>query len=307
MNIYEQNCTSLRSLTQLGPGFEQGSGRIEFQPRNEHISASFAVPVTHDGIYALCSRLDEAVDYYKYDRIELSLHSPGGSAAALKYFMACRDRWTKTGIELHTIALNEACSAAAFMLSIGTLGSRSVQAHTNLIYHFARLSAGEVFERMNRQSEGQLTARGSRKAATSLRAIERMIAREDEFLMEHLFEHIFDHKTASGEDWAISELPRRISHVSTWLAFKTNNERRIRSMTGDFSMSELKKTLARLNGIDLTNPNWVMRVQDEIRRLFDRDEASHPVLGYLLLLIDRVEGLEGFSKYNGMTFMEKTK
>lgn len=268
---------------------------IELEPRSEHVSAMFAAPVTSEGIYTLCSRIEEATNYYRYESIELSLHSPGGSAAALKHFIACRKRWAKRGIILRTRALNETSSAAAFMLSNGTLGERSAQAHSRLVYHFSRLSAGEVFAQMNRQSEGQLTARRSQKAAADLRALERLISREDELLLSHLYRHIFGDFVADPGPgrWAAEVLPARLKRVSNWLASSAKNKGQT-TPAGDPGLTELRRAAARLERVASTGGDLAERAQQEIRRVFERDEPIHPLMAYLLLLIDHIEGIAGF-------------
>jgi ATP-dependent protease ClpP protease subunit len=267
--------------------------RIELEPRSEHISALFAAPVTSEGIYSLCNRIEEAINYYRYESIELFLHSPGGSAAALKHFIACSQRWARRDIKLRTVALNETSSAAAFMLSSGTLGERTVQAHSRLVYHFSRLSAGEVFAQMNRQSEGQLTARRSHKAAADLRALERLISREDEFLLGQLCRHIFGDVRAdpgSGR-WASEELPTRLGRVGKWLSHHAP-KRSQGASAGDVDLTELRGAATRLGRETKSCEMLAERAILEIRRVFERDEPIHPVMAYLLLLIDRIEGFD---------------
>lgn len=278
--------SNTRSVTASlnGFGFEHEAACIRFEPRNGHLVAHFETPVTSGGIYELCNRIDEAIGYYGYDTLELRLHSPGGSAAALKHFITRSNRWAGQGIILRTTALNEACSAAAFMLSSGTLGQRSAQFHTALVYHFARLSADDVFSHMQRQSDGQLTARGSHKAASDLRAIERKISQEDDLLIGQLYDHIL-----GSADWCLNILPGRIAQVGKWLERNAKNIAANRGQSG-----EPKRTLARLQRSAVSGEQTKEGIRAEIRRVFERDAPIHPVLAYLLLLIDRIDGLAGF-------------
>jgi ATP-dependent protease ClpP protease subunit len=284
------------SSTQTGSSLGHEASYIDFQTCTEHISALFSSPVTDDSIYSLCGRLDEAIAYFNYDTIELCIHSPGGSVAALKYFNACRERWENKGIRLRTIALNEACSAAAFMLSCGTLGERVAKSHSTLVYHFGRLSSENVFGHMQSQTGGQLTAKRSKQAVDKLLSLQRMMVNEDEYLLGYLFQHIFgDARKANA--WAKFEALERLAWAKQWLKGLARNKSVLPPLN-EACLAQMRKTANRLQRVADSPEKLVEKVKEEICQLFDRDEPIHAFMAYLLLLVDRIDGPGGTNMNN---------
>src|SRR5262249_21951819 len=77
--------------------------------------------------------------YYQFRTIDLHIDSPGGDADALRYVVHSLDPWRKgEGRVLRTFGLNQAASAAAMLLSLGTLGHRFAFWRCRLLYHSVR-------------------------------------------------------------------------------------------------------------------------------------------------------------------------
>jgi len=103
--------------------------------------------------YALIDEMKLLHDYYQFRTIELQIDSPGGSAEALHHIVLSTREWSKgNGRVLRTVALNQACSAAAILLSFGTVGHRQAMSSSRLLYHAIRT----VFTQNTVQTVAQL-------------------------------------------------------------------------------------------------------------------------------------------------------
>jgi ATP-dependent protease ClpP protease subunit len=89
--------------------------------------------------FALIDEMKLLHDYYQFRTIELQIDSPGGSAEALRHLVMSIQDWRQgNGRVLRTLALNQVCSAAALLLSFGTIGHRYAMESSRLLYHPAR-------------------------------------------------------------------------------------------------------------------------------------------------------------------------
>jgi ATP-dependent protease ClpP protease subunit len=89
--------------------------------------------------YALVDEFSLLHDYYQFRTIELHIDSPGGSADALHYLVHALKPWSKgEGRILRTFGINEVASAAAMLLSFGTVGYRAASKRSRLLYHSVR-------------------------------------------------------------------------------------------------------------------------------------------------------------------------
>jgi len=111
--------------------------------------------------------------YYQFREIELEIESPGGTIDALHYIvqsvLPLRDQ-----VVLRTRALNEVCSAAAMLLSLGTVGQRSASQFSRLLYHHSRTVFPETTARTHEQ----------------LREVSRRMREWDDKLMDMIVNHI---------------------------------------------------------------------------------------------------------------------
>lgn len=109
--------------------------------------------------YELIDEMDLLHGYYQFRTIALHIDSPGGNADALHYIIQSLAAWRK-GDErvLRTVGLNEICSAAAMLLSFGTVGHRSAHRYSRLLYHPVRT----MFPSNSMQTYTQLKMTGKR-------------------------------------------------------------------------------------------------------------------------------------------------
>jgi ATP-dependent protease ClpP protease subunit len=86
--------------------------------------------------YALLDELKLLHNYYQFRTVELQIDGLGGNADALHHLVQSLSAWRKgEGRILRTLGLNEVASAAALLLSFGTLGHRCLFAHSRVLCH----------------------------------------------------------------------------------------------------------------------------------------------------------------------------
>jgi ATP-dependent protease ClpP protease subunit len=100
--------------------------------------------VTSESIIWLCDEIDLAIEYYNYRQVDIHLDSPGGEIPALEYFMTRLKVWREVeGLVIRTLALTSAASAAAMILSLGSIGHRRAYPSAELLYHDGRIFSGQ--------------------------------------------------------------------------------------------------------------------------------------------------------------------
>jgi ATP-dependent Clp protease, protease subunit len=124
--------------------------------------------------YALLDEIKLLHDYYQFRTIDLHIDSPGGSADALHYLVHSLSPWSRgEGRVLRTFGMNEVASAAAMLLSFGTVGHRTASSRSRLLYHSVRSVQHE----------------NSVQTVAQLRVTTRRLARWDTVFVDLLAEH----------------------------------------------------------------------------------------------------------------------
>jgi len=122
--------------------------------------------------YALIDEIKLLHGYYQYRTIELEIDSPGGNADALHHLVQFLAPWSRgEGRILRTKGPNEVCSAAAILLSFGTLGHRVASSHSRLLYHHVR----KTFPNGSSQTVSELLSSGKRLDAWEKTFLEQLV------------------------------------------------------------------------------------------------------------------------------------
>ena len=95
--------------------------------------------IDEDIIVELLDYLTAIFDYYQYDMVELRINSPGGKMQATHYLIENLELFKRKGKIISTTALFTTESAAALILSCGSIGYRSAYPDTLLLYHDTRI------------------------------------------------------------------------------------------------------------------------------------------------------------------------
>ena len=96
------------------------------------------------GALALVDRIDSLFAYYRYNRIVLSIESPGGAVDGMEYVLRAMDTWAKDGKSVAVESTFQCASAAAFILAMGEWGHRRVDRGTFLLFHSARIDGSSM-------------------------------------------------------------------------------------------------------------------------------------------------------------------
>jgi len=154
--------------------------------------------------YALLDEITLLHDYYQFRDIHLHIDSPGGSADALHYLVHALDPWRKgKGRVLRTFGVNEVASAAAMLLSFGTVGYRTASSRSRLLYHSVRSVQHE----------------NTMQSVTQLRAVTRRLERWDHLFVDLLVEHmVTDAAEAGAYRKKLARLMRRDCYITPQVA-----------------------------------------------------------------------------------------
>lgn len=229
----------------------------------------YAGEVRTGPIFELVGLIDEAFDYYQYDKVVVLIDSLGGAASALTFFSERLRGWQRDGRFLKTRALTTCCSAAACMLSMGEFGTRTVMPFTVLVYHYSRTKLGET------------------TASMALEFAKRT-EEADGAMLQGLIHHVSRHFTGSNKELSntqfANELLRRANCVVLWADkydLKPGSHRR--KVIDD--QTEIAQKIAESSApADLLAGHW--------DTIFQLDRPLHYALAYLFMLIDRVEGVD---------------
>ena len=198
-------------------------------------------------------KLRLASEYYKHDRIEIAINSPGGEALALKALVSEMQWLRSRGCTVSTTAMMEAGSAAALVLALGDVGHRKVQPYSNLVFHHTRII---------RSGEHTLTAIGASSAARKLESY-------DETLMGMLINHL---KSAHGSLQAFADAGlqrcQTLQHEAGSVAQQLGSETSINSNLG-------RATRGKRNG-----QAWFSSTQAAYARVLSSNSAK-PFTGLL--------------------------
>lgn len=131
-------------------------------------------PLTPAMVLEMRRQFRTAVEYYRYNLVEIEIDSPGGDAGALRALSIEMDWLRANGCAIRSTAMMQACSAAALTLAMGTVGMRSVQPYTQLLFHNSRATP---------QGEYPLTAIHAIAAAGQLQKLDSQVV---DMVVDHL-------------------------------------------------------------------------------------------------------------------------
>ena len=117
-------------LAPLVPAYGEQEGTLEV---NTDICEASAIEIE--------KQLDLFFSYYHYERVTLKLNSPGGAVVGLEHILECIDGWRARGRVVQTLAMFRASSAAALLMSMGEVGSRTAHRNSTLLFHHARVGS----------------------------------------------------------------------------------------------------------------------------------------------------------------------
>jgi ATP-dependent protease ClpP protease subunit len=138
-------------LSPLVAAYGEQEGTLEV---NTDISEASAIGIG--------KHLDRLFGYYHYECVTLKLNSPGGAVVGLEYILECIDSWRLRGRRVQTLAMFRASSAAALLMSLGEVGSRTAHRNSDLLFHHSRIGSTQY----------ALTSGRADKLATALKIVD---------------------------------------------------------------------------------------------------------------------------------------
>ena len=149
--------------------------QVRYHPTHATVRISGAI--TREAAFRLADEIDLLVCYYHYSAIDLHIDSPGGEGSALTYLLQRLAEWRQTnGLVLGTLALTEAASAGALLLSFASVGRRRAHPGALLLYHRPWL----------------VTAGTTELTEEVLKGYQTLLRHADERLLRELAQHIWD-------------------------------------------------------------------------------------------------------------------
>lgn len=265
---------------------------VVFTPAENHALVQIAGPLTQTEAIELRRVIREAGQYWKYAELTLELNSPGGELSALAALMHELKWWRGRGGTVKTQALSFAGSAAAFTLSLGTVGQRMASPHSVLLYHHSRLMEG-----------GQLTAQHAVNTAVQLQMVDRM-------LLQQLVAHICDglggpNALARAGLTRCEHMLARASEIAEEMWPSAGICRKHERGTRTAVVSKLRVVKRAYD--EVASKGAVAPFVELLSKEFERDQPMPADLVWALLLIDEVEDVALLKPTYGMAPTENLR
>jgi hypothetical protein len=226
----------------------------------------------HEGALALEYQCERLFGYYKYERITLSIESPGGVIDGLEYVLRTMTKWAGEGRVVAVRSTFQCASAAAFLLAMGEWGKRRVDRATFLLFHSARIDSSAI---------GGMTAAYSTNLSQALSSVDRKLL---EVLLGQMLKQ-------TGSAQGLSNLiASRIRYLDKNWKQITNS---LSTLTSGHSLSKTDwlKALQKWTRVG-TDPNkLVVEMKKHLQSRLQHEARMDLREAYALCLIDEIDGV----------------
>jgi len=249
--------------------------------------------------------LRQALEYYHYERVVLTINSQGGLADALMFFISqLREyRLRHPRFILETVAGTESCSAAALMLSLGSVGHRFSGRDSRLVYHHSRIKmqdGASTADELGRLSE-RLSQTDHRMLVELCRHVHRNLGRDVLDLMEICCVGIeqgsclgkqlallktLKNRTISAQVNKILQDPDDHGKLLNLQQSITSYLTRLKEQTRDLTRKDVLAGSASL----ASKLGYLLAMMSRYRDLFNEDRPLDPYLAMEYGLIDSIRG-----------------
>lgn len=239
-----------------------------FAPRT--VQLSYCGPITPQGVKTLVEHVETALTLYQPEVIAVHLHSPGGLMPALEYWVYRQQHWAAQGQIIATEADTECASAAAMMVTLGTVGKRSAHPLSQLLFHNPRMVGRDI---TLQEQDAEEVARVLKESRTRMHAM----------LSRHLIDSLGQMRFA-----------RSLHARAAWL-LKPENQARQTVYSGSSTPAANQEWLDSWaqhrprNEADAREriAQWSARIEE----VFRKDELIDLSTAWALMLIDATETL----------------
>jgi ATP-dependent protease ClpP protease subunit len=206
--------------------------------------------------------------YFQYEGIVLRINSPGGQLVSLSHILQFVEHWRSRGREVHTEATFQAASAAALLLALGEVGTRTVQRHTSVLFHHTRVAGA-----------------GSAITAGSADQIASVLRRTDLGILKRVVTHAIDGHGSlillCQEGLARCEMLRQnAAEIAADLDDDVPSGRSTRWLTATSSVYQ-----------ECAKKGSAMPYQRLLAKRLEHDTPMKIIEAYALMMIDRVYGM----------------
>lgn len=113
--------------------------KVSVSCRPRALDLHYSGEIDESGIKTLVQLAEQGIALYQPELTTVHMMSPGGSARAMEYWIARTKKWKSEGIEIATHAGIICVSAAAMIVTMGSIGSRFAHPLSNMLYHNPRI------------------------------------------------------------------------------------------------------------------------------------------------------------------------
>jgi ATP-dependent protease ClpP protease subunit len=225
------------------------------------------------GALALVDRVDSLFAYYRYNRIVLSIESPGGAVDGMEYVLRAMDTWAKEGRLVAVESTFQCASAAAFILAMGAWGHRRVDRGTYLLFHSARIDGSSM---------AGLTAAASRSLLQTLNGVDQKML--DVMINKMLLE-------SGGAANLVELVLARVRYVDLhWKDLAADLTTLSTGIDGNRKPDWLK-ALQKWTRHGADPRKFVLEMRKHLNLRLQRDVRMDLCEAYVLCLIDEIDGV----------------
>jgi ATP-dependent protease ClpP protease subunit len=230
-------------------------------------------PVDTHSSAALCDVLDILLRDYRYNEARLEFESPGGDLNAMRQIQRAIQKAKAEGVVVQTHTHGRAASAAAMLLSMGTIGQRSINPEAHLLYHHSRMMAPQ----------------GMPLTAEMAGSAQEQIDRCDRWLLDSLQKELC--QGAGGPAALVNLIVERSQRMLARYDVLVSDLYVVPPSAAQQRAE--KQTLKQLVELQAKSVDAAVKAHGSVlRKLFDRDRSINCLLAYAMLLIDKVEHID---------------
>ena len=212
--------------------------------------------------------LKKLFSYFQYERVVLRINSPGGQLVSLSHILQCVDHWRTCGREVQTTATFQAASAAALLLALGEIGTRTVQRHTSVHFHHTRIAGA-----------------GSPITAGSAGQIASVLRRTDLGILKRVVSHVVD-----GHHGLMSLCQEGLARCEM---LRQNAAEIAADLDDDVPSGRSNRWLTTTSSVyqECANKGSAIPYQRLLAKRLEHDTPMKIIEAYAMVMIDRVYGM----------------
>jgi hypothetical protein len=210
---------------------------------------------------------------YHYDDLTVEMNSPGGQIDHLRQMLRAIANAKSHGVRVRTHALNQASSAAAILLAMGSYGSRWVSPEATVVFHHSRLN----------------TSQHTPITADLANTMQEQTTQCDGWILKTLLDSQI--QQLGGQDKLVAVVSTRAADILA--EFDRISAQLYVVVPTKGAVHRLKRTLRTLAALSAKASNEALNgYKKQLKLEFDRDRPIELPLAYALGLVDGIDGID---------------